>query len=148
MHKQRLGIITAAVAGMTGTFLPWFTAPIVGHIRGTKGDGWITLIMFALALMVTVIGSRKNPLNTVQLITAAILGGGAGVVGMWKIISIKMKIKDISDNEAISQALDSLTSIGAGLYVIAIAGVAVVFFAFVFKKGAAQETPPQDSPPL
>jgi hypothetical protein len=134
MHKQKTGIIIASAAGMVGTFLPWINIPVLGGIRGTDWDGWITFIMFGLALVVAAVGSKERALNVVQLVLAVILGGGAGLFGVWKIIDFKSSIGEVASDNALGEAMGSIISVGSGLYLIVLAGIAVIFFAFALKK--------------
>ena len=47
MEKKRKFILIIAVVGMIGTFLPWVS--MFGRsVSGTHGDGWITLVLFAI----------------------------------------------------------------------------------------------------
>lgn len=55
MNKQRLAILILAGLGALATFMPWVKAPIVGTINGTKGDGWITLALFAVPLVISLL---------------------------------------------------------------------------------------------
>lgn len=138
MHKQKVAIIIASAAGMVGTFLPWVTLPILGGISGTQGDGWITFIMFGLALVAAAVGNKEHALNAVQLVLAVILGGGAGLVGIWKIIDFKRSVGDVPTDNALAKAVGSIVSIGSGLYLIALAGIAVIFFVFALREGAQE----------
>jgi hypothetical protein len=61
-HKQRLAILMAAGLGMVATFLPWWYVPIIGAISGTKGDGWLTLALFAPAVIATLLDCTSLPM--------------------------------------------------------------------------------------
>lgn len=124
MHKHRLGILIASGAGMLGTFLPWATVPFLGSISGTKGDGWITFVLFGIALGLTLIGDKKTILTGGPFVLALILGAAAGLFGLWKIIDFHSSIGEAS----------ALVSLGIGLYLIVLAGLVVVILGLSLKK--------------
>ncbi len=133
MHWQRLGIIIAASVGILATFLPWINAPIVGSINGTVGDGWITLILFAISLVIGILGNRKIPLSLGSLIATLISSGLAAIIGVWKIFSLNQIVSDIAQDNVITRALTSTISAGIGLYLVIIAGIAIIIIGLMAK---------------
>ncbi len=127
MHKQRLGIVIAAAVGMLGTFLPWFTVPLLGSINGTKGDGWISLVLFLVALLMGLLGDKTNFIQGGKLYLAMITAGLGSVIGVYEII-------DFNDKISGAGAFGKAASIGFGIYVIILAGIAVIAVGISMKK--------------
>ena len=130
MHKQRIAILITAIIGGIGTFLPWAEVPFLGSINGTEGDGWITLGLFAVPLILALIGKSEEPLKGPKLIGASIASFFAAIIGF-------IDLNDISglsgSNDMISQMMGDMVSVGSGLYVIIIAGIALPILAFALK---------------
>jgi len=132
MNKQRLGILIVASLGALATFLPWVKAPIIGTINGTKGDGWITLVLFAIPLIISLLNDKTQAIKGGLLVGAIIPSIIAGIVGVWKIIDFNSKMSDIGDNP-FAQALGATVSIEIGLYLVVLAGFALPLIAYLVK---------------
>jgi hypothetical protein len=132
MNKQRLAILIVAGLGALATFMPWVKAPIVGTINGTKGDGWITLVLFAVPLVISLLNDKTKALKDGQLYGAIIPSLVAGAIGIWKIIDFNSKMSDIGDNP-FAKALGATVSIEFGLYLVVLAGIALPIVAFLIK---------------
>lgn len=120
MHKQRIGIVVAAGIGMLSTFLPWATVPFLGSINGTVGDGYITLVIFLVALLMGLLGDKNTLLTGAKKIVAMIAGALAGGIGIWKILDIS----SIGGGEA--GILGKSIGVGFGLYLIVICGIGII----------------------
>jgi hypothetical protein len=143
MHKQRIIVIVIAALGMLATFMPWVKAPIIGSVDGTDGDGWITLVLFAVALVMGLLGDRTQKIETKKMYIASIATAIAALVGIWDIIDAKSTIKDISG--IFSESLN--ISVGYGLYLIVLAGLAMPVYLFVDRKKKGSFKPPLDTKP-
>jgi hypothetical protein len=132
MNKQRLAILIASVLGALGTFMPWVSLPIVGSINGTKGDGYITLILFCIPIVLSVLGNRNKAISGVRMYAASAGAGISSLIAIYKIIDFNSKMAPASDNP-FAQAVASSVSIEYGLYVIAVAGLATIASAFFVK---------------
>ena len=130
MHKQKIAILITALIGGIGTFLPWAEVPFLGTINGTEGDGWITLGLFAVPIILALTGQSKVSLKGTKLIAASIASFIAAIIGF-------IDLNDISSltggNDMISQMMGDMVSVGSGLYVIIIAGIALPILAFALK---------------
>lgn len=122
MNKQRLFILAAAVLGIVSSFLPWITLPM-GSISGIKGDGWLTLILFLVPTIVSVLGNRNAKLSRTNLYIAMGPALLAGLMGLYKIIDFNSSLPDADNPFALG--IRSAMSIGVGLYLVVIAGLAV-----------------------
>lgn len=126
MEKKRKFILIVAVAGMVGTFLPWASA--FGYtVNGTEGDGWITLVMFAIGGAIAFFkGDKAQPLSKGTLYGVWIPAAIAGFIALEKIFTkpsgMGMKI-------------------GLGLWLIAIAGILQVLISFFFKGEGGWDIP-------
>jgi hypothetical protein len=125
MNKQRLAILIASVIGALGTFMPWVKLPFLGTINGTKGDGYITFILFCIPVVISLLGERTSRISGVKLYSAFAGAGISSIIALYKIIDFRSKMGSASDNP-FAQAVASSVSIEYGLYVIALAGIAVI----------------------
>lgn len=116
--------------------MPWVKAPIVGALNGTKGDGWITLGLFAVPLVITLLNDKTKALKGGLLYGAIIPSLIAGAIGIWKIIdfnsTMNSTMSDIGDNP-FAQVLGAAFSIEFRLYLVVLAGIALPIVAFLFK---------------
>lgn len=136
MHRQRLGVIIAAGAGVIASFLPWVHAPIFGSINGIQGDGKITLALFAIALFLALLGNRAAALSGGLQLGAIVSAGLAGVIGIYKIIDFSSKIR-MDDDNPIAKAMAQAVGTDIGLYLVVVAGAAVPIVAVIMaKKGS------------
>lgn len=69
MEKKRKFILIIAVLGMIGTFLPWASA-FGFTVRGTDGDGWITLALFAIGGAIAFFNGEKAEAIKNKVMTA------------------------------------------------------------------------------
>lgn len=122
MNKQRLFILAASVLGIVSSFLPWIELPF-GSVSGIKGDGWLTLILFLVPTIISVIGNRRANLTKMNLYISMGPALLAGLMGLYKIIDFNSSLPD-GDNPILI-GVRSAMSIGIGLYLVVIAGVAV-----------------------
>ena len=134
MNKQRIAMLICAVAGIIATFMPWFNMPLIGSVNGTQAnnDGWITLALFAVPLLLSMLGNRTKSLEGAMLFIAIAAGLVAAGIAVYRIIDFKNKISPLEDN-AFGKMLTSTVSVGAGLYLVAVAGLAVLITAFALK---------------
>lgn len=131
MEKKRKLIVILAAAGMIGTFLPWASA-FGFTVSGTEGDGWITLVLFAIGGgMALFSGRRTEPLTRGKLMVVWISAAIAAFLALYKIFTVEGPVK-----------------IGIGLWLIAIAGIIQVLQVLFLKGSSVKDTiyaPP--SPP-
>ena len=133
MHKQRLGILIAAGVGILATFLPWANIPLVGSVYGTAGDGWITLVLFVITAVMTVLGDRKVVLGGPKFIIALLTSIVAGGIGIWKIVDFTSLKADIASDSFLGESFAAGVSIGIGIYLLVIAAIGVTVAGFVLK---------------
>jgi len=126
MNKQRLSILIASGLGALATFLPW--AKVLGlSVSGTAGDGWLTLILFAIPIILSLKGEKTSRIQGKELYGAIVPAALAALIGIWK-------ITDFNSATAGAEMMGvSVASIGVGLYLLVLAGIAVPVVAFVIK---------------
>ncbi|MCL2409794.1 MAG: zinc ribbon domain-containing protein [Oscillospiraceae bacterium] len=128
MHKQRLILAIVSVLGILATFLPWATnIPFLGSVNGIAGDasdGWFTLILFAVALIISLIGNRTEAM--VSKIKFVAVGAGLinAIIAIWNISQV---------NDLRSAFGGFGISVGFGLYLLVIAGIGVAVIPFFTK---------------
>lgn len=127
MNKQRLAILIVAGLGALATFMPWVKLPFIGTINGTKGDGWITLILFAVPIVISLLNDKSTAIKGGLLYGAFIPGILAGLIGLWKIIALNSRMSNFGGNPF------GAVSIEFGLYLIVLTGIALPFVAFLVK---------------
>ena len=139
-HIQRAGLGVAAIVGALTTFMPWLSAPIVGTVYGTAGDGWITLALFIPALVLTWLGDRLQPISGSKRFLAAIPPAIASLIGIWKIVGLNMHLSkmksELADNQfgaAMAQAASIATQTRIGLYLLVLSGAAAAAAVFLLK---------------
>lgn len=131
MNKQRMFILAASVLGIVASFLPWITLPM-GSISGIKGDGWLTLILFLVPTIISVLGNRNGRLSRTNLYIAMGPALLAALIGLYKIIDFNTSLPG-GDNP-IALGIRNTVSIGLGLYVLVVAGLAVPSIGLFFKE--------------
>lgn len=124
MHKQRIAIVAIAAAGAAATFMPWLSAPLIGYVNGSAGDGWITFALFLISLVLGAVGAREAPLARGHLVAAVVPGALAGLFGIWKMVAITSTKTDVGDNP-FAQAMVEAVSVQFGLYLVVLAGLAL-----------------------
>ena len=113
MNKQRLAILITGVLGALGSFLPWVS--VLGmSVSGINGDGQLTLILMLPAIILSLVGDRKQNLTGAKLYSSIIPALLACAIAIWKISEIPM-------------------GLGIGLIITAIAPIALTASAFLIK---------------
>lgn len=130
MNKQRSAILIASGLGVLASFLPWVKVPFIGSINGTSGDGdgWITFVLFAITLLISLLGQKTKAITGGLFYGAILPGLIAGIVGALNIVDINSKIA--------KTGLSGSISIGYGLYLVVIAGFALPILGFLIKDKA------------
>jgi len=133
---QRIGLVAASFLGAVGTFMPWIHVGALS-INGTRGDGWVTFVFFATVVVSAVVGELHKPLGLVATFFALLGGGTAFAVAIEKITTFERATgkarADLAGNP-FGLLITEAASIGNGLYLIAMAGAAVVGVALFFRR--------------
>lgn len=124
MNAERIAVVVASSVGMVCTFLPWAETPF-GNVDGTAGDGFITLLLCGVALVVGLIGDKNAPMASGQRTASALSGGAAGALALWKIIDFNSAMAN--------NPLGSAFSIGMGLYLLVVAGAAIAILPAILR---------------
>jgi hypothetical protein len=139
-HIQRAALGAAAILGALATFMPWLSAPVVGTVYGTAGDGWITLALFVPALVFVCRGNRLQPIDGWQRFAAAVPAVLASIIGVWKIVGLNMNLSkmqsEMADNpfgSAMAKMAATTTQTRSGLYLLVLAGAAAGAAVFLLK---------------
>lgn len=118
MNLQRIVVLVLASVGMAATFLPW-----AGPIRGTHGDGWITLGLFAPGLLFALFGDRSQPVSSGGRILILLTGLAAGFLGLHKmyVVAVLTQAADVSTSKAIGLGLYLVVGVGFLLPILSMA---------------------------
>jgi hypothetical protein len=119
MHSQRTLALIAAVAGIVSAFMPWVSMGMLS-VSGTDGsDGWIVIGIFAIGLIGALAGTKQGAMSGGGRIAAILSGVLGACMGIWK-------ISDVSSVRGKAGAFGAAVHTGIGLYIMAIAGIALV----------------------
>ena len=122
MSKQRKFVLIAALAGVIGMFLPWYSFSIFGasgSINGMHGNGILVFICFAVAGVMAYLGDQTKNLTSTSWIVTLICGTIAVLFVVWNIFK--------------SSDYGLGSSMTFGIYLAALAAVGVVAAAFLFR---------------
>lgn len=68
---------------MLGTFLPWASAGGFLSVDGTRGDGWMTLVLFLGAIAISSSGDRATPMGAGRGFGVYFLSLGALAIALY-----------------------------------------------------------------
>lgn len=123
LSRVRITIAGLSLVGALGTFMPWVSIPIAGTINGTRGDGWVTLACFAIAMLVGLSPSPSSPITFKRRLIAAIMGVFAAIIAMAKIGELSETLEQGRAARDLSGAMMQMSNIGSGLWIITICGL-------------------------
>lgn len=132
MNKQRQVILIIAIIGMLATFMPWVNIPIIGAINGARGIGWLTLILYAIPAVVTLLNDRTKQLEGASFYLALVPGIICSIIAIYKIIEFNSAMGDSGTPYA--DDIGSGITIGFGLYLVILAGIAIPASAYLLKE--------------
>jgi hypothetical protein len=131
---QRIVLAILAVIGMIASFMPWFTVTVkvLGEsesetINGIKLDGFFTLIIFIVILIIAILGKRTIALGKIKYL-CCILGIITAFIGF---VARKTNI-DAFESESSLMYSQELT-VGIGLYLVIFMGIGVILASFIKK---------------
>ena len=122
MSKQRKFVLIAALAGIVGMFLPWYSFSIFGasgSISGMHGNGILVFICFAVAGVMAYLGDQTKTLPSTSWIITLICGALAMIIVVWNIFR--------------SSDFGFGSSMSIGIFLAALAAIGVVGAAFMFR---------------
>jgi hypothetical protein len=155
MHKSRIWIASIAAFGLVTPLLPWVNILGLLGVSGTEvAQGWLVFLLFAVAIVLAVTGSRPYPIDGGRRGGIAILGLAAAGFGIWKMIEIKdgtvdlgakfnaeLKAAGDSGGEALGRGMlqmlggsDQLVEMAFGVYLVVAVGAALAIAALVTKR--------------
>lgn len=145
LSTQRKVVAGGSLAGILATFLPWVNAPIIGSVNGTEGDGWITLLIFVVPLVLALRGDKLSFLTKRDSYIVAVAAVVAGLIGVYKIMDVN-KAKDSLNGEGFGFFVSNSISVGFGLYLLVLAAVIVAAAALFMKSKAATSVAAKSEP--
>ncbi|MDX5321543.1 MAG: hypothetical protein LPK45_10480 [Bacteroidota bacterium] len=130
MHKQKLTVLILSIIGMLCTFMPWINIPLVGALNGTQRDGWISLALFCIPVLLCLLWDQSVPLNKLQGFVVASLGALLFFFTLYKIIDFSTGMAQIAQDNPFAEMLEQKVSIGFGLYLLMLTGAALPIAVF------------------
>lgn len=124
MSKQRKAFFIAAGLGLISVFLPWVSVGSFGSVNGTRGDGLIALIGIVIIGLITVLGNLNNPVEKKLLMANGILFGLMALIALVDMVNLSNVSSKIG-------AMSSMVSLGLGLPLLLISGLAGAAIAFL-----------------
>jgi len=122
MSKQRKFVLIAAVGGVIGMFLPWFTYSVfgaTGSINGMHGNGILAFISFAVTGVIAYLGDQTKNLASTSWIITLICGAISTLIVGWNFMQ--------------SNGYGYGASMSLGIYLAFIAAIGVMAAAFLFR---------------
>jgi|LauGreDrversion4_2_1035121.scaffolds.fasta_scaffold98107_1 hypothetical protein len=150
MNKQRLAILITAAVGALSTFMPWVKFPIIGSVPGTdmeNGLGWISFVLFGVAIVLCILDDKQKKLTGPPLIGAIITPSLSALIGIWTIWNFYARIRAYKEESEEKMEGNPLADVGEkmvdaftkgagiefGLYFVVLAGILIPLFALLIK---------------
>lgn len=130
MNKQRLSLLVIAAVGVVATYLPWAKAPFNSSIKGTELGGWITMALFFVVIVSSIIGDRTKTIVKNQGMVSLAASVLAGLYAAWRVLDLS----GLFTNNAIEKVMSSTISIGIGLYLVILAAIGSIIVNIAMKK--------------
>ena len=133
MHKSRIAVVIASLVGVGATFLPWQKIIVLGMAStnaGTRGDGWISMGICAIAMFVAVIGNSKEVIADPKKWLLTLLGLLVAFIGVYEFVTVSQNNFTIKDDPS---GLSVSSSAGIGLYLVVVAGLLIAVLPYVLK---------------
>lgn len=123
MSKQRKYVLIFSAVGVISMFLPWFSISVMGFSQSTSGmHGWGVLgfFCFIIAGLIALYGNQKQNIDKSLWMLTLILG----IIPLLIVVIYYFKASD---------SFMGTEFIGFGAYITAIASIALVASAFMFR---------------
>jgi len=138
MHKQRTILLALSGAGVLSVFLSWVNVTFIGAASLSGIDtniGKIVLVLFAIPLVISLIGEREDALELKSFNVSLITGVIAALLAIYQIFDLKAALSAGNDNP-FAGMMNNVVSVGFGLYLSVLAGIALAGYSFMTKKAA------------
>ena len=123
MSKQRKFLLITSIVGFISMFLPWVSFPIFSYTQTANGmhhAGIVVFICFIAGGIMAYADPEKKDFFKAKWILIQLIGVVALIFIFWYFVEIKSSLK-------------GFFRIGAGLYIAAIAAIAIIVSAYLFK---------------
>jgi len=138
MNKLRLSVLLLSVLGIIGSIGPWFSNSLDNTtFNGIQGDGIISLLLFALAILFALIcKSFRNPLKKGMKIGIFVSALVAAFFGVYKYVVLL----EAFNTTVLGMNFSHAFSFGYGLYVVVASGLIIVIAVFLIRDRVKSET--------
>jgi hypothetical protein len=153
MHIQRMMVVAGASVGLIATLLPWLNSAILEMFIGTGGWGYVTVALSSLALVIALLGDRKQPLKLWGLGITTVCGLGLLGAGVYLVVNIKKAVEGFGDGlggalgdqvpgggdmaRGMGRMLSGGIDVGYGLYVLIAGGAILTVLPLLFRRKKA-----------
>ena len=118
MSKQRKYILIAAVAGVIGMFLPWFSLPFFGSLNGMHGAGILIFLCLAACALIAFLGDQTKELDRT----------------MWMIVLIASAIASLFMVYHFFESIGAgFSYLSFGFYIALLASLATLYFIYKYR---------------
>ena len=141
MHLSRLIVIISSLAGVLATFLPWKRETLLNEMIPTAGkdtsvilssmqvgDGWLTLALFVIVLLIALTGDKRVYLKGAKAAVIMLLSVAAAIICIYDINKLTH-----SPIHPELQQLATVSTAGYALYLALTASI-LIFFATLFTR--------------
>lgn len=133
MNKQKLLLLLSSVGGIFASMGPWINYPRIDLVLyGHMGDGWVTLGLFVLILIFTVVGKPSRSLKNIPFWIIMVLSLLVVTIGVWKIGSFLSEKSNFETDDPFLITAAAGSNVAYGLYLLQLFGtinvLALVFY--------------------
>lgn len=128
MNKQRVAILLLAILGVSATFMPWTTVPILGSMPGTETKiAWFCLAFFMVPVICALIGDKSTSIRRFLLVVTIITSIIASGLGGIQYYALKNP-PEPEEGDIFAGIFNETFTIGYGVYVVILTGIAIPIF--------------------
>lgn len=139
MNKQRIAILIACCIGSLASLMNWQDYFLTSTSGVELGYGWFTLGLFSIGGVICLVSNKTKQLTTIEILATiipAIMATGIAAFAYVKLQNTPAPIKktELDFIVELAKSYMSKTTLGVGLYITIVAGVAVPVLAFALKQ--------------
>ena len=132
MNKQRIAILIAASIGVFACILPWSSVPLLATMNGIQTKiGKITIVLFAIPLILSMIGNRTKDLNKTLFYFTLIPGLLAGL--FCGIQYYVLTTTELDNPNPLDKIIAQALTIEYGLYMAVFSGIMLPILTIVMR---------------
>lgn len=128
MHRSRITILVGTGLAAIALLFPFVSAPIIGGFNGIDGLAWPALVLLSPAVLLALVGDRREGFGTVGTLIALLSASVAVVFAAMKLVDSSLAADAI-------RLVAGEASVGSGIWVLLVAcAIALVGSAMTLSK--------------